>query len=269
MERPLSLKRKGERDMALSKEDVFAAYRANRDPVIRERLILKYAPLVRYMAGRIAIGLPPTVEIDDLISYGIFGLMDALEKFDSSRGIKFETYALARIKGAMLDGLRAMDWVPASLRQKAKGLEKAIEEVESRLGRSATDEEVAAYLQIDVAELEKRLLEVAAISLISLEDVWDREEKSSRRVIDVLADSRAENPEEALHLNEVKGLLAAAIESLPEKERLVVTLYYYEGLTAKEIARVLGVSQSRVSQLHSKAILRLRGKLARSKRNLF
>ncbi|MCL5039504.1 MAG: FliA/WhiG family RNA polymerase sigma factor [Firmicutes bacterium] len=255
--------------MALSREDVFASYRANRDPGLRENLVLKYAPLVRYMAGRIAIGLPPQVEVDDLISYGIFGLMDALEKFDSSRGIKFETYALARIRGAMLDGLRAMDWVPTSLRQKAKGLERAFEAVENRLGRSASDAEVAAYLQIDVEELEKRLLEVAAISLISLDDVWDREEKSSRRVIDALPDTRAENPEENLHLNEVRRLLASAVEGLPEKERLVVTLYYYEGLTAKEIAKVLGVSQSRISQLHSKAILRLRGKLARAKKSLF
>lgn len=249
------------------KQALWQQYKAQKDPAIRQALILAYAPLVRYVAGRLAMGLPPQVEIDDLESYGLFGLIEAIERFDPARGIKFETYAVQRVRGAILDGLRAETWAPA-LRQKARQLEQAYAELENKLGRTPESAEVAAALGITVAELARREAEVGAAVMVSMEDPWTAEGGHPSRVADRLADPSAPDPETEAQRTERKEMLALAIEKLPEKERLVISLFYYEGLTAKEIAGVMRLSVARISQLHSKAILRLRGRLARQRQHL-
>jgi RNA polymerase sigma factor for flagellar operon FliA len=246
-------------------QEVWRAYKLTRDPRARDRLIVKYGSLVKYVAGRLAMGLPPHIDVDDLVSYGVFGLMDAIERFDPARQVKFETYAIARIRGAMLDSLRAYDWIPYSIRQKAKDLERAYAKIEAREGRSATDAEVAEELGISMAQLDKMLQDVRGMAVVSLDEVWTGEDESGAglRPIEILEDANADDPLRHVEFEDRKRILAEAIAKLPEKERRVVSLYYYEGLTSKEISQILGVSQSRISQLHSKAIMRLRGRLYR------
>lgn len=239
-------------------QDLWADYRESRRPATREKLIENYLPLVKLVAGRIAIGLPQYVEKDDLVSNGFFGLLEAIDRFDLSRGVKFETYAVARIRGAMLDSLRAQDWIPATVRQKARQYENAVAVLEHSLGRSATDDEVAAALSISVSQLHTLLNTLNGCTLVPLEDYI----KSEAPV------SHAPNPSQFLEDAEVKDTLAKAIERLSEKERLVVTLYYYEGLTLKEISLILKLTEARISQLHTKAIFRLRGALSRIKSSL-
>jgi len=236
----------------------------------RDELILHYAHMVKYVANRLAINLSSVVEIDELISYGIEGLIDAIEKFDYKRNIKFETYAITRIRGGMIDGLRSMDWVPVSLRQKSKELEKTYALLESKLERAATDQEVAQELGISLDELAVLLRELAATTIISLDDFisGDDANDKKKRMIDLLEDDKAVDAVQLVELEEVKGLLAKSISRLPDKERTVVYLYYYEGLTLKEIGSVLGLSESRISQLHTKSILRLRGGLSKKKQLL-
>jgi len=233
----------------------------------RDELILHYAPMVKYVANRLAIHLSSTVEVEELISYGIEGLIDAMEKYDPGRNIKFETYAISRIRGAMIDGLRSMDWVPVSVRQKSKELEKAYLTVEARLGRAATDQEIAQELGISEQELAVLLKDVAATTIISLDDYLpgDEGEDKKRRIVEMLEDENAVNALEMVEIQEVKDLLAKSIARLPEKEKTVVYLYYFEGLTLKEIGLTLGLSESRISQLHTKAVLRLRGSLSKKK----
>lgn len=246
-------------------EQAWKAYKRTGDRAARETLILHYASLVKYVAGRLAVGLPPTVEFDDLVSYGCFGLIDAVEKFEPARGVKFETYALARIRGAMLDGLRLADWVPRSLRQKARRFETVVQRLENDLGRTASDAELAQALGLSDGEYQDLVSELAATTLTSLDEVWrgDDEGNQGARLIDGLADEAAPDPSADVELAELKEALAKAVDGLPERERLVVALYYREGLTLKEIGRVLEVTEARISQIHTKAILRLRGKLAR------
>ncbi|MDR1159504.1 MAG: FliA/WhiG family RNA polymerase sigma factor [Syntrophomonadaceae bacterium] len=236
----------------------------------RDKLILIYASLVKYVANRLAINLSSLVEVDELISYGIEGLIDALEKFDYKRNIKFETYAITRIRGSMIDGLRAMDWVPVSLRQKSKDIEKVYAKLEAKLGRSARDAEVAEEMGINVKELSSVLREVAATTIISLDDflMSDDGEDSKKRMVDLLEDRNAVDALEMAEFIEVKEILTKSIARLPLKEKEVVSLYYYEGLTLKEIGAVLKLSESRISQLHTKAILRLRGSLSKKKHAL-
>ena len=258
--------------MVLSQDwnDLWAAYKGTRDGRARETLVLKHAPLVKYVAGRLAMGLPAHIDVDDLIGYGILGLMDAIDKYDPRRGVKFETYAIARIRGSMIDGLRALDWIPTSVRQKAKEMERLYQELERRLGRPATDQEMAEAMGITPEEFQKRLSHLNGFSLVYLEDVWfgTTESEEGFRAIDVIPDPEGRDPADMVEIEEIKGELAEAIERLPEKERLVISLYYYEGLTVKEIARVMGVTSSRVSQLHTKAVLRLRGRLSRFRREV-
>jgi RNA polymerase sigma factor for flagellar operon FliA len=234
------------------------------DAGARERLILHYSPLVKYVAGRVGVGLPSNIEQADLVSYGIFGLIDAIEKFDLSRSIKFETYAISRIRGAIIDELRAIDWIPRSVRYKAREVERAYSALESKLNRTPTEPEVAEELGISLGELHQVFSRVSFVNVVALDELLnvggERGDKLS--LVDTLEDTRAEDPVAAFESEETKYLLARAINTLPEREKVVVTLYYYEGLTLAEIGQVLGVTESRICQMHTKAVLQLRGKLA-------
>ncbi|KAB2954375.1 FliA/WhiG family RNA polymerase sigma factor [Heliorestis acidaminivorans] len=256
------------------KEDtsnIWHRYKVQNDCTAREELILYYAPLVKYVASRLAILLPPNVDRDDLNSYGIFGLIDAIEKFDLARGLKFETYAIARIRGSILDGLRAMDWVPASLRQKAKEVEKTFALLAHQLGREANDEEVAEAMGLTNKEYQKLMNDLKATTLLSLDEYWpaDRDKSDTFSLIETIVDENVEDPGVSIEFEELRQILSKAIDKLSDKERKVVALYYYEGLTLKEIGAVLNLSESRISQIHTKAILRLRGQLARQKKKIF
>ncbi len=249
---------------------LWETYLATKSPAIRETIILKYAPLVKYVAGRVAIGLPSNIEFDDLVSFGVFGLMDAIEKFDPSRGIKFETYAIARIRGSVLDGLRSNDWVPRSVRQKARELERTCVELENRLGRTATDQEIYTAMNMTKNEFHQLLSEVSCTTLSSLDELWsvNSSDDDSVRVLDLVRNNDSEDPLHHVEIEELRTTLAGAIDSLPERERMVVALYYYEGLTLKEIGEIMEISESRVSQIHTKAIFRLRGRLNRWRKSI-
>lgn len=233
-------------------------YQQNRTTQIREGLIEHYLPLVKLVANRVAIAMPQHVDRDDLASNGFFGLLEAIDRFDPVRGIKFETYAVARIRGSIIDSLRAQDWVPATIRQKARQYEKILAHLENKLGRSATDQEVAAALDITVPELQNLLNKLNTSTIIPLEEFAKTETSSSQSF----------NPSENIEEQEVKETLAKSIDRLPEKEKLVVTLYYYEGLTLKEISVIMKLSEARISQLHTKAVFRMRGALSRIKSSL-
>lgn len=234
---------------------LWLAYQQSKKVEIREKLIENYLPLVKLVASRLAISLPQYVDKDDLISNGFFGLLDAIEKYDPMRGIKFETYAVVRIRGSMLDAIRVQDWVPVSIRQKAKNYEQTLAGLENQLGRSATDEEIAEALGITIAELYTLINQINVSTIIPLEEFIKTETSSNHLV----------NPSDQIEIDEIKKGLAKAIDKLPEKERLVVVLYYYEGLTLKEISLILKLSEARISQLHTKSIFRLRGALSRIK----
>ncbi len=233
------------------------------DTATRERLILHYAPLVKYVAGRVGVGLPPNIEQADLVSYGIFGLIDAIEKFDIHRAIKFETYAISRIRGAIIDELRAIDWIPRSVRYKAREVERAYAALEGELRRTPTEPEVAQRLGIGLDELHQIFSQVSYVNVVALDELLTvgGEKGDKLSLVDTLEDTKAEDPVTAFEAEETKFLLARAINQLPEREKIVVTLYYYEGLTLAEIGRVLGVTESRICQMHTKAVLQLRAKL--------
>lgn len=233
----------------------------------RDELIIYYSHLVKYVASRLAINLSSVVEFDELVSYGIEGLIDAIEKFDYKRNIKFETYAITRIRGSMIDGLRSMDWVPVAVRQKSKEVEKVYAALEMQLGRTATDKEVAEAMGVSQEELARTLKDIAATTIISLDDFLPSGDSGDKkkRIVDLLEDDTNPNILELLELSDTKDVLAQSISRLPEKERMVVYFYYYEGLTLREIGAVLDLSESRISQLHTKAILRLRGSLSKKK----
>ncbi len=225
----------------------------------RETLIRTYVPLVKFVAHRISARLPSHVELDDLIHSGILGLMDAIEKFEPARGIKFKTYAELRVKGAILDGLRDLDWVPRSLRRKKKDIENAYHLLEQQMGRAATDEEVAAHLGIPLDELHKSLGELKGVTLGSF--VEGGEDGDGESLISFIPDPDADDPQMSFQTRELRAILKDAVELLPKKERFVVQLYYFDELTMKEIGTLLNITESRVSQLHTKSMLRLRGKL--------
>jgi RNA polymerase sigma factor FliA len=233
----------------------------------RQALVQKFVRIVKYVAGRMAIGLPHYVEFNDLVSAGLLGLIQAIDNFDHQRGIKFETYAIPRIRGAILDELRSQDWFPRSLRRKAKQIEEAYATLEIRLGRPATDQELADALQVDVAELDGLLGEVAVATIMSLDAESSPEDsEQSTNLGEFLADPRAEDLERNLATREMRELIAARMAELPEKEQLVLVLYYYEELTLKEIGEILDVTESRVCQIHTKAVLQLRSRLQAAER---
>jgi RNA polymerase sigma factor FliA len=238
-------------------------YRRTGDKALRDRLILAYAPLVKYVAGRLGSGLPAHVDEGDLASYGLLGLIGAIERYDPDRDVKFETYAIARIRGAIIDELRAMDWVPRSVRSRAREIERAIAELEAKLGRAPSDEEIAGKVGITTDELEESLTEISRSSIAALDELWTISGAGDQvALIDTIQDEDAPDPQGTLSQTEMKEAIADAIARLPEREKLVVTLYYYEELTLREIGEVLGVTESRVSQLHTKAILRLKARLS-------
>lgn len=250
----------------ISEDELWHKYSKAHDPKVREFFVKKYAPLVKYVAGKIAIGMPHNVEFDDLVSYGVFGLLDAIEKFDPKRGIKFKTYAVTRVRGAIIDELRSIDWIPRSVRQKAKELESVIGELESKLGRAATDDELADALGINTDELQKLFTEVGGTTIVSLNDVWYLgSDDDELPIVESVESPNVLNPDILVQKEEVKKIIIDVINNLPEKEKQVIVLYYYEDLTLKEIGEVLSITESRVSQLHTKAILRLRSKLSKIK----
>jgi len=228
----------------------------------KEDLILQYAPFIKYIANRITARLPSHIEIHDMINSGVLGLIDALEKFDPAKGVKFETYAEYRVKGAMLDNLRSMDWVPRSVRKVATMLENVYSDLEKKLGREATDEEVADAMNIEVDKFHKMVNRAGTIPMLSLER--DPKNGDSRHsFLDKLMNVDEKTPFERLDNEELQDILLDNIVDLPDREKLVVSLYYYKELTMKEIGRILNLTESRVSQIHSKAVKRLRGRISK------
>jgi len=237
-------------------------YKRDRDIEARERLILQYSPLVKYVAGRVSVGLPATIEHADLVSYGMFGLIDAVEKFDLGKGVKFETYAIARIKGAIIDELRSIDWIPRSVRSKARDVERALTALETRLRRSPSESELADEMGIAVKDLRTTLTQVSLVSLVALDESFSGDDSERQALVDTLQDHKAADPESSYEVLEQRALLAGALDRMTEREKTVIVLYYFEGMTLAQIGTVLGVTESRVCQLHTKAVLGLRAKMA-------
>jgi RNA polymerase sigma factor for flagellar operon FliA len=244
-------------------QDLWRRYKATGDERARERLVVAYSPLVKYVAGRMGSALPAHVEEADLISYGLGGLIAAIERFDPGRDIRFETYAMARIRGAIIDELRTLDWVPRSVRARAREFERVNTKLEARLHRAPTDDEMASELEISLEELQDTLLAIANSTIVALDELWTVSDSTGDQVslLETLADDAAEDPQALVERSSFRDRVADAIVALPEREKMVIALYYYENLTLREIGEILGVTESRVSQLHTKAVLRLRSKL--------
>jgi len=246
-----------------SLEHLWKEYRETGSKIAKDKLLVEHAHLVKYIANRIAVNVPGSVDKNDLVGAGIFGLIKAVETFEPERGFKFETYAGHKIRGAILDELRAMDWVPRSVRQKSRDLQRVFAKLENELGRMPYDDEVCKELDITISEYEEMLTDVAPTTIISLEESMPERDSDAKEIklVDTIEDPGSENPLKALGFAELKSILKETIGALPEKEKLVIALYHYEELTLKEIGVVLNISESRVSQIHSKAILKLRAKL--------
>ena len=246
--------------------DAWRAFKRTGDRELRERLILHYAPLAAAVAGRLGMRLPPSVEQADLVSYGMFGLIDAIEKYELGRSVKFETYASARIRGAIIDELRAIDWIPRSVRTKARAVDRAYAELEGELRRTPSEAEVAQRLEVGVGELRTVFAQLSTVNVAALDEMLGAGAERTGQValIDTLEDRLAPDPAGSFEAQETKFLLARAIEQLGEREKIVLVLYYYEGMTLAEIGRVLGVTESRISQMHTAAMLRLRAKLMKA-----
>jgi RNA polymerase sigma factor for flagellar operon FliA len=248
---------------AIELKDLWRRYKDDQDEQARERLVLAYAPLVKYVAGRMSSGLPSHVEESDLISYGLLGLISAIQRFEPEREIKFETFAITRIKGSIIDELRSLDWVPRSVRTKGREIEKMNAKLEHQLRRAPTDQEMADGLGVSIDEFQDSLVRISTTSVVALDELWTVSDSSGDQVslLDTIQDPQALDPAAEMDTTEMKDRLADAIARLPEREKLVVALYYYENLTLREIGEVLGVTESRVSQLHTKAVLRLKSRL--------
>ncbi len=252
-----------------TEEELWGLYRKNRDPRIREAFIKQYAPLVKYVAGKVAVGMPHNVEFDDLVGFGVFGLLDAIDKFDPEKNVKFKTYAVTRIRGAIFDELRSIDWVPRSVRQKTREIEEVIGSLEAQLGRTASDQEIAQSLGLSEDEFLKTMMKISGTSILSLNDVWlSGDENDKMSIGESIEAPNSLNPDVIVEKDEIRRVIIDAINELPDKEKKVLVLYYYEDLTLKEIGQVLEVTESRVSQLHTKAILRLRAKLTNIRKGI-
>lgn len=247
-----------------SMDSIWITYSKTKDEALREKLILEYAPIVKFVAGRLSMHIGQHVEYEDLVSYGIFGLIDAIDKFDYEKGVKFETYASLRIRGAIIDNIRKMDWVPRSLRQKNKQLEQIFSSLEFELGREPSDEDVAAKMNVSIVEAQELMKKSTVSSLISLDDYLEQNHEP-----DFVSNYNIETPEGSFEKKEAKKILMDAIAKLSEKEKKVITLYYFEELTLKEISTIMGVSESRISQIHSKAVFKLQTRLGKYKSVLF
>jgi len=242
--------------------EMWREYKADGDPALREQLILQYAPLVRYVAGRVGVGLPASVEQGDLVSYGVFGLIDAIDKYDLERAIKFETYAINRIRGAIIDELRSFDWIPRSVRTKARDIERAIASLEARLQRTPSEAEIADELGLDIPELRRVFSQVSFVHVAALDEMLGSADHSDGSTLgERIEDERITAPGDAMDDEDTRQLLARVIHTLPEREQIVVTLYYYEALTLAEIGLVLGVTESRICQLHTKAMMGMRSRI--------
>ena len=253
-----------------SEEERWLEYRKTRDPAIREAFIKQYAPLVKYVAGKVAMGMPQNVEFDDLVGFGVFGLIDAIDKYDPEKyNVKFKTYAVTRIRGAIFDELRQIDWVPRSVRQKTREIETAVSSLEAHLGRTASDQEVAQALGMNQDEYLKTMTKISGTSILSLNDVWfSGDEKDRVSIVDSIESPSVLNPDVIVEKEVIRQVIFATINELPEKEKKILILYYYEDLTLKDIGKLLEVTESRVSQLHTKAILRLRSKLTNIRKGI-
>lgn len=251
-------------------KEIWRNYRDTGDQSIRDAIVKQYAPLVKYVAGKVSVGMPQSVDFDDLVGFGVFGLFDAIEKFDPDKHVKFKTYAVTRIRGAIFDELRSIDWVPRSVRQKTREIDETVQHLEARLGRSATDDEVAGEMGMSLEQYNQMMLKVSGTSMLSLNDVWYTGEDNDKiSIVESIEAPNSLRPDAIAEKDEMRRVIVEAISDLPEKEKKVLVLYYYEDLTLKEIGKVLDVTESRISQLHTKAISRLRSKLTNLKKGIF
>ena len=252
-----------------TEDELWLEYKKTRSPQLRDKFIRQYMPLVKYVAGKLAVGMPGSVEFDDLVGFGQFGLLDAIEKFDPGKNVKFKTYAVTRIRGAIFDELRQLDWVPRSVRQKSREIEDTIVDLESKLGRTATDAEIAEKMGVSEAEYQQTVMKVSGTSVLSLNDVWySGNDNDHMSIGDSIESPSSLNPDVIVEREEIRKVIVEAINELPEKEKMVIVLYYHEDLTFKEIGQVLEVSESRISQLHTRANLRLRAKLTNLRKGI-
>jgi RNA polymerase sigma factor for flagellar operon FliA len=257
-------------DEQKTEDELWLEFKKTKSPQLRDKFIRQYMPLVKYVAGKVSVGMPGSVDFDDLVGYGQFGLLDAINKFDPEKNVKFKTYAVTRIRGAIFDELRTLDWVPRSVRQKSREIEDTIVQLESKLGRPASDSEVASAMGISEDEYHQTILKVSGTSVLSLNDVWySGDESENVSIGDSIESPLSLNPEVIVEREEVRRIIIESINELPEKEKMVLVLYYHEDMTFKEIGQVLEVSESRVSQLHTKANLRLRAKLTNFRKGIF
>ncbi|MBP5158084.1 MAG: RNA polymerase sigma factor WhiG [Treponema sp.] len=253
-----------------TEDELWHEYKKSRSTKIRDQFIRQYMPLVKYVAGKVSTGMPESVEFDDLVGYGQFGLLDAISKYDPDKNVKFKTYAVTRIRGAIFDELRELDWVPRSVRQKSREIEDTITELEAKLGRTASDAEIAKAMGMTESEYESVVMKVSGTNILSLNDVWYSNDDSDNMSIgDNIEAPNSMNPDVIVERKEIKRVIIQAINELPQNEKMVIILYYHEDLTFKEIGQVLNVSESRISQLHSKANLRLRAKLTSIRKGIF
>ena len=256
-------------DEQKTEDELWLEFKKTKSPQLRDKFIRQYMPLVKYVAGKVSVGMPGSVDFDDLVGYGQFGLLDAINKFDPEKNVKFKTYAVTRIRGAIFDELRTLDWVPRSVRQKSREIEDTIVQLGSKLGRTASDSEVAGAMGISEDEYHQTILKVSGTSVLSLNDVWYSGEESEHVSIgDCIESPSSLNPDVIVEREEIRRVIIEAINELPEKEKMVLVLYYHEDMTFKEIGQVLEVSESRVSQLHTKANLRLRAKLTNIRKGI-
>ena len=252
-----------------TEDELWKEYRKTRSPELRDKIIRQYMPLVKYVAGKVGVGMPSSVEFDDLVGFGQFGLLDAIEKFDPDKNVKFKTYAVTRIRGAIFDELRQLDWVPRSVRQKSREIEDTIGDLEARLGRTASDAEIAGKLGVSEEEYQQTVMKLSGTSVLSLNDVWySGNDNDHMSIGDSIESPSSLNPDVIVEREEIRKIIIQAINELPDKEKMVIVLYYHEDLTFKEIGQVLEVSESRISQLHTKANLRLRAKLTNLRKGI-